>query len=143
MKPRAKPLLGIAAAVLLGIGGILPVWAGDGHDHDRARQALESGEILPLRTILEQVEREVPGQIMEVELDRQDDRWIYEIKVLRRGGSLVKLKLDARDGTWFEGKGFEGKGPEGKRFEGKGLGDKRFEAKARDSKEARRSGERP
>jgi hypothetical protein len=138
MKPRAKPLLSLAAAVLLGIGGMLPVWAGDGHDHDRARQALENGEILPLRTILEQVERDVPGQIMEVELDRHDERWIYEIKVLRRGGALVKLKLDARDGAWFESKGFEGKG-----VEGKGLGGKRFEGKAHDNKEARRSGEHP
>jgi hypothetical protein len=128
MKLRAKPLLRIAATVLLGIGGSFPVCAGDGHDHDRARQALESGEIQPLRTILEQVERDVSGQVMEVELDRHDERWIYEIKVLRRGGSLVKLKLDARDGTWLESKGLEGK---------------RFEGNARDGKEARRSGERP
>ena len=68
-------------------------------DHDRARQALEAGEILPLRTVLERLARDVPGQVMEVELERSGERWIYEIKLLRPGGALVKLKVDARDAT--------------------------------------------
>ena len=70
-----------------------------GGDHDRARHALEAGEVLPLRTILDRVEREYPGQVLEVELERDGSRWAYEIRTLRSGGSLVKLKVDARDGT--------------------------------------------
>ena len=38
-----------------------------GDDHDRARQALEAGEVLPLRSILERVERDYPGQVLDVE----------------------------------------------------------------------------
>ncbi|MCC6506518.1 MAG: PepSY domain-containing protein [Aquimonas sp.] len=72
-------------------------------DHERARQALEAGAVLPLRTILERVEREYPGQVIDVELERGQEKnlelWIYKVKVLRPGGSLVKLKVDARDGT--------------------------------------------
>ena len=68
-------------------------------DHDRARQALEAGEILPLKTELERLARDTPGQVMEVELERSGERWIYEIKLLRPGGALVKLKVDARDAT--------------------------------------------
>lgn len=69
------------------------------HDHERARQALEAGQIQPLRAILDRVEREHPGQVMEVELENEDGRWIYEVKLLQKDGALVKLKLDARDGT--------------------------------------------
>ncbi|MDP2367309.1 PepSY domain-containing protein [Rhodoferax sp.] len=80
-------------------------------DHDRARKALEAGEVLPLRTILERVEREHAGQVIDVELEREREggggRWIYEIKLLRTGGALVKLKLDARDGTLISRKGQE------------------------------------
>ncbi|MBN8514448.1 MAG: putative membrane protein YkoI [Candidatus Accumulibacter regalis] len=81
--------------------------SGDGHgaDHDRARQALEAGEVLPLRAILERVERAYPGQIVEVELEREDGRWEYEIKLLRSGGALVKLRVDARDGSIIGVKG--------------------------------------
>ena len=69
-----------------------------GDDHDRARQALEAGEVLPLRTILQRIEPTYPGQVMEVELEHEDSRWLYEIKLLRSGGKLIKLKIDARSG---------------------------------------------
>ncbi|MBK6907569.1 MAG: PepSY domain-containing protein [Rhodocyclaceae bacterium] len=74
-------------------------FAADNPDHDRARQAVEAGDVLPLRTILDRVEREYPGQVMEVELDREKGEWVYEIKLLRKGGVLMKLKIQARDGT--------------------------------------------
>ena len=101
-----------AATILLSWAGTSV--AGDGHqhdhDHDRARQALEAGEVLPLRTIIERVERDYPGQIVEVELDREHGRWEYEIKLLQRGGSLLKLKVDARDGTVLGVRGRKGGG---------------------------------
>lgn len=70
-----------------------------GHDHDRARQAVEAGDVLPLRTILDRVEREYPGQVMEVELEHEKGEWVYEVKLLRKGGALMKLKIQAQDGT--------------------------------------------
>lgn len=94
----------IALAACLGLA--TPAWAEE--DHDRARRALEAGEVLPLRTILERVERDQPGQIMEVELEHEDGGWRYEIKLLRPGGALVKLKVDARDGRVLGVKGRDG-----------------------------------
>lgn len=97
---RLSPTALAAALFLAFATGVAP--ARDGHDHDRARQALEAGEVLPLRTILERVEREHPGQVLEVELERDDGRWIYEIKLLRAGGAVSKLKVDAADGRVLE-----------------------------------------
>ena len=68
----------------------LPVYADDFSDHDRARQALEAGEILPLKTVLEKVERNTPGRVLEVELERRNNRWVYEIKLLLSGGARAK-----------------------------------------------------
>ncbi|WP_238587738.1 PepSY domain-containing protein [Caenimonas sp. SL110] len=65
-------------------------------DHDRARAALKAGEVLPLATVLQRVAQTYPGEILEVELEREDGRWIYELKLLQRGGALVKLHVDAR-----------------------------------------------
>ncbi len=89
----------LTGLVLLAMLGPMNSYAGDNSDHDRARQAVEAGDVLPLRTILDRVEREYPGQVMEVELDRERDEWVYEIKLLRKGGALMKLKIHARDGT--------------------------------------------
>jgi uncharacterized membrane protein YkoI len=72
-----------------------PVPARDG-DHDRARAALQSGEVLPLATVLERLQRRDPGEVLGVELEREDGRWVYEIRLLRPGGQLVRLDLDAR-----------------------------------------------
>ena len=93
----------LAGVLILAFAVAPPGRADEQHDHrrdhDRARRALEAGEILPLKTVLETLARETPGQVMEVELERKGERWVYEIKLLRAGGSLVKLRVDARDGT--------------------------------------------
>ena len=72
-----------------------PVWASDRDDHERAMQAVQSGQVLPLTTVLERLGREHPGQVLEVELERDYGQWIYEFKLLSTDGQLLKLKLDA------------------------------------------------
>jgi hypothetical protein len=68
------------------------------NDQDQARAAVQAGKVLPLKTVLERLERDHPGQVLEVELEQDDGRWIYEIKLLQPGGRLVKLELDAAGG---------------------------------------------
>ena len=92
-----RTLTGFFIWILVAMLGTGVSYAADNADHERARQAVEAGEVLPLRTILDRVEREYPGQIMEVELDREKGEWIYEIKLLRKGGALMKLKIQARE----------------------------------------------
>jgi uncharacterized membrane protein YkoI len=101
--PAATPAL-LVCLLALAAG---PALAGDGHDHDRARQAVQAGEILPLKAILERLERSHPGQVMEVELEHKEGRWIYELKVLRGGGSMARLMVDAHDGTVLDRKATE------------------------------------
>lgn len=68
-----------------------------GGDHERARAALVAGEIQPLAKILERVSAQHPGHVLEVELDHERMRWIYEIKILQADGSILKLDVDAKD----------------------------------------------
>ena len=91
----AIALLGVLLPALL----FAPWLQADDEDHERARQALEAGEVLPLRTILDRLEQDYPGDILEVELEREEGRWVYEIKLLRDNGAVNKLEFDARNGT--------------------------------------------
>lgn len=102
-------LPGFVMLMMLAMLGTGVSFGADDADHDRARQALEAGDVLPLRTILERVEREYPGQVMEVELEREKGEWVYEVKLLRKGGALMKLKILARDGTILGFKEKDGK----------------------------------
>jgi len=101
-----RPTAVLAACVLLLLvahAGTADARAGDERrgDHDRARAALRAGEILPLSAVLERVARAHPGQVLEVELERDDGRWVYELKILDAEG-LARLKVDAGSGETLE-----------------------------------------
>lgn len=66
-------------------------------DHDRARRALDAGQVLPLPAILARVAQDYPGKVLEVELEDEDAQWIYEIKLVQPDGRLLKLEVDAAD----------------------------------------------
>lgn len=88
----------------------IAVWSDS--DQNRSRMAVQAGEIMPLRLVLEQVEKVHPGQVLEVELEHEhghkmarmgvaetaDILWIYEIKMLNKDGRLQKLLVDAKTG---------------------------------------------
>ena len=67
-------------------------------DHIEARRLLDSGEILPLEVILNNVKQEHPGKLLEVELDKEDDRIVYEIEILGKDGVVKEVYIDARTG---------------------------------------------
>lgn len=107
MTRSASFLPGLAAlAVVLGLGVALPASParafGDDEDHVAAREALRRGEILPLSRILTVVQRRVPGDVIDVELERKDGRWRYEVKVLTSTGRVREVKLDARNAAVLE-----------------------------------------
>ena len=68
------------------------------NDHDEARRLHESGEILPLELILQNVRRTHPGKVLEVELEREDGRIVYELEILGKDGIVKEIYLDARTG---------------------------------------------
>jgi uncharacterized membrane protein YkoI len=70
-----------------------------GSDHDRARQALQSGQVLPLAKILEKVAADVPGEVIETELEEENGRFVYEIKLITPTGRVMKLIYDASDAS--------------------------------------------
>lgn len=94
-RPGSSRRAALSGALLLGFA-LTTAWAGGDGDHDRARAAVEAGEILPLPTLLEQLQRTHPGQVLALELEKDDGRWIYEVKLLQPDGRLLKLEVDAR-----------------------------------------------
>lgn len=74
----------------------------DRDDHDRARLALEAGEILPLVDILAAAEAARPGRVIEIELDRDDGRWVYDLELVSPEGFLYEMEIDAASGTILE-----------------------------------------
>jgi uncharacterized membrane protein YkoI len=89
----------LCTALALGVPSSL---AGDGkkpHEQDAIREALQRGEALPLARILAIAQQAVPGDVIEVELERERNALIYEIKVLTSNGRVREVEIDARTGS--------------------------------------------
>ncbi|PWC12374.1 peptidase [Brenneria roseae subsp. americana] len=77
--------------------------AGDKHEQDLARSALQSGQAIPFATVQSRLMEECQCQVLEAKLHsekKHDDKWfIYEIKAITPNGRIVKLEMDARSGN--------------------------------------------
>lgn len=96
-------LIGFGAGLMTPGGTAYPdgyerEWEDDDHDYDRARRALSRGEILPMAQLLERLHARIPGEVVEVELEREDGVWVYEFKVIDRQGRLLEVYVAAESG---------------------------------------------
>jgi uncharacterized membrane protein YkoI len=84
-------LLGLAALVVAGGSA----HADDDVDHEVARQLLTQGKIRPLAEVIDAVKLRVPGDVIKVELEREDGAYVYELKILRPNGRVQEVEADA------------------------------------------------
>jgi uncharacterized membrane protein YkoI len=90
----------IPAVLLVLLSSLAGPALGDDDDigHEEARRLLESGRVIPLEQILEQLHRNVPGKLLETEIERDDGRIIYDLKILRPDGRVQEVEVDAATG---------------------------------------------
>jgi len=67
-------------------------------DAEEARELKQSGQIMPLEDLIALVRKDYPGQIIQIELDEEKDRYVYEIEVVGEEGVVIELELDAATG---------------------------------------------
>ncbi len=97
------PVLGLNQAAMAGLS------------HDEALEAVRSGKILPILTIIEKVEREYNGRVVEVELENDEDGntgMTYEINLITAEGRFLEFTVNARTGEII---GLGGRGIGGER----------------------------
>ena len=102
MNAFSRPLKFVLPLALAAMAALFPAaiaLAAKHDDHVAARELLRRGEILPLDQILDVAQRRVPGDVIEVELEHEDDGWEYEVKVLTPTGHVRKVTLNARNGA--------------------------------------------
>jgi uncharacterized membrane protein YkoI len=76
-----------------------------GHDdHVEARRLLDAGEILPLESILKKVRERLPGTVLEVKLETEDDVIVYELELLGNDGVVREIYINAKTGDILSSK---------------------------------------
>lgn len=80
---------------ILALALVVPVAA---VDIDEVMRLKESGAIMSLEDLLEQVRHEYPGRIIEIELEKENGKYVYEIDLVDENGIVWELELDAETG---------------------------------------------
>ena len=88
---------GLAVAVLLSplmaAGETEPA---DDSQQNEAREAVRQGLVRPLEQVLTEVRKIIKGDIVEIEFEKDDGRFIYEIEYVDPDGHLMEIKIDAK-----------------------------------------------
>lgn len=69
---------------------------------DQILAAVRNGEMRPLAEIEEAIKGKLPGEVIKVELEREDGDWIYEFKTIDARGRRSDVYVDAKTGQILE-----------------------------------------
>ncbi|MGI4839637.1 MAG: PepSY domain-containing protein [Janthinobacterium lividum] len=74
-------------------------------DQDEALRLRQKGAILPLEQLMHQaLDRYPNARLLEAELEKHDDEYIYEVELLTIEGVVREIKLDAATGKLLKDK---------------------------------------
>ena len=73
-------------------------------DHITARELQQAGTILPLDEIVIRAKKMSAGRIIEAELERSGQQYLYEIEFLDTDGTVHEMKFDAKTGDLVSSK---------------------------------------
>jgi len=93
----------ICAGIALCCGSAVLI-AGQNETGSDSTRTQKSGDILSLDEILQRVNTEQPGKVVETELERKSGRYVYEIDVIGDDGVKREFKYDAKTGALISSK---------------------------------------
>ena len=77
---------------------------GDDSDFNaqQIRKMVSQGKILPLETILKINKPLIEGTLLDLEVESEHGKIIYELEFLRQNGDVVELIIDAKTGKLLD-----------------------------------------
>lgn len=62
------------------------------------RQMVENGEILSLAKIMSRYPEKTYGKLLDLEVEHEHGKLVYELEFLRADGRVIELEINAKDG---------------------------------------------
>ena len=70
-------------------------------DSEAVRKLLQEGQVIPLEQLLTQHRDKLQGRILDLEMEQEHGRVVYEIKTIDQDGVVHEVKIDAESGEWL------------------------------------------
>lgn len=94
--PRSFPLLALGCLTVALIAATVPAAQGD--DWRDLHGEVRAGRLVALPSVLDWLEAHYDGEVLEVEMERDDGLTRYEIEMIGPQGQLVEFEFDATSG---------------------------------------------
>jgi uncharacterized membrane protein YkoI len=95
--------IALAGLIALMLMGAAPARADS--DQDRARAAVDAGEVKPLGQILKSVRQRYKGQVLDSQLLDEGGRPVYRVRLLTKDGKVLDIGVDAKSGRILDVRG--------------------------------------
>ena len=102
---RLSVLTVLLVLVIGSVAGVPKALSDDDEDWRSLHREVQAGRIKPLGEILESLSKGWIGDVIDVDLDHDDGRRIYEIELLGPQGQVVEFEVDAQTGEIIEMEG--------------------------------------
>lgn len=70
-------------------------------DQDDVVPLVEQGEVLPLAELLKRHQSKLAGRLIDLELEHEHGRLVYELEVIDQQGIVREYLIDAKSGEWL------------------------------------------
>ncbi len=70
-------------------------------DQDDVVPLVEQGKVLPLEQILKTHQPQLQGRLIDLELEYEHGRWVYELEIIDSNGVVREYLIDANTNEWL------------------------------------------
>lgn len=70
-------------------------------DSETVREWVREGRVLPLEELMARHSGRVAGRLLDLEVEREHGRIVYELEVMDEDGRVREIHLDAQSGEWL------------------------------------------
>ncbi|AJR06037.1 hypothetical protein H744_1c1012 [Photobacterium gaetbulicola Gung47] len=102
---RKSKYIAILSLLFFAVSALASVELEIEEDHDDVMRAVQQGLVQPFSSLQSKVDEQLHGRIIRVELEEDDDIWIYELKLIDPNNNIVRVEYDAKTLTILEIKG--------------------------------------
>lgn len=73
-------------------------------DTPTVRQLVQEGKVIPLEQLLATHRERLQGRILDMEVERERGRVVYELEFIDEQGVVREAQIDAQTGEWIKDK---------------------------------------
>lgn len=90
-------------AMALGMTKAFVLYADDHNDlSEHVLQWVKEGKVLSFEIIQERYKERLQGRLLDLEVEREHGRIIYELEIMRKDSVVYEIKIDAQSGEWLD-----------------------------------------